>query len=107
MRWVERRELERVCAPVFAEGTGQIRAMPGDFDPEIDDEPDAAALAQALVTPLTVLLAVHDRVVAAAEESGLLDLHDDLQRFTARGDEAMAAIHEVLALLRSLPGRRP
>jgi hypothetical protein len=110
---VERRELGRTAAPAptLAEGTGQIRVTPGEPESDFDDDtwiggaPDIAidpqALIAELVTPLTVLLAVHEKTLAAVRRTGDRELLDELRRYTERGQEAMDAIQRVLAELRS------
>jgi hypothetical protein len=110
---VERRELERtaVPAPTFAEGTGQIRVTPAVCDNDFDDDtwiggaPDLAvdphALVAELVTPLTVLLAVQEKMMSAVRSAGDRELLDELRRYIERGQEAMDAIQRVLAELRS------
>jgi hypothetical protein len=110
---VERRELGRtaVPAPMFAEGTGQIRVTPADVDNDFDDDtwiggaPDVSidpqALIAELITPLTVLLAVQEKTMAAVRRAGDRELLDELRRYTERGQEAMDAIQRVLAELRS------
>jgi hypothetical protein len=112
MRSVERRERGAVLAPTFAEGTGQIRVTPAaldtaDFDedtwignpPVVDVDP--RELVTELITPLTVLLAVQEKTMAAVRRTGDRELLDELRRYTERGQEAMDAIHRVLAELRS------
>jgi hypothetical protein len=110
---VERRELGRtaVPTPAFAEGTGQIRVTPGERESDFDDDTwiggapeitvDPQALIAELVTPLTVLLAVHEKTLAAVRRAGDRELLDELRRYTERGQEAMDAIQRVLAELRS------
>lgn len=111
MRSVERRELDAVPAPTFAEGTGQIRVTPAELDADFDEDTwignppvvdvDPRELVTELITPLTVLLAVQEKTMAAVRRTGDRELLDELRRYTERGQEAMDAIHRVLAELRS------
>jgi hypothetical protein len=110
LRRLERHELDRVIAgddpgddtgddgdapePVLAEGTGAIRAVA----PAPENLTD---LVQELVTPLTVLMAVQQRMVAAVARGGDPELLAELRRYSDRGQDALESIHRVLAELRT------
>jgi hypothetical protein len=84
---------ESPVVPILAEGTGATRAIHG---------PDELTeLVQDLVTPLTVLMAAQQRMVSAVQQRGDEELLAELQRSAVRGQEAMDAIHRVLAELRA------
>lgn len=79
--------------PVLAEGTGATRAIQG---------PDELSeLVHDLVTPLTVLMATQQRMVSAVQQRGDAELLAELRSSAVRGQEAMDAIHRVLAELRA------
>jgi hypothetical protein len=78
---------------VLAEGTSATRA--------IDGPDEMTELIHDLVTPLTVIMAVQQRMVSAVQQRGDDELRAELRRSAARGQEAMETIHRVLAELRS------
>jgi hypothetical protein len=84
---------ESPVVAVLAEGTGVTRA--------IDGPDEMTELIHDLVTPLTVIMAVQQRMVSAVQQRGDDELLAELRRSAARGQEAMDTIHRVLAELRA------